>query len=467
MQTPTSSTMQLGLAIAALLPFSCHALFNFGDSGIIYNNLGGLGPVTMDPEELRYSNLTMLNLPDGVDLVITNLTAYQADVNPGQGIINNGLNGQFGSINVLTNTSTTLQFCFEMDGMNFTMDKFVITWFDLDNHPQGNRQESVTICEPFVEAMTSMNTTVLEEVLMDGKVKFTSDVAGDIGDNPSDPMNLTQLQLDRAVAVEYADVSCFIVLLEVEAPPTIYGRNFLFGGESSLLPLPLSTPTPAPMPMVATIKSDPHFRGLDGSFFDFDGNANEKYALLVNKEDGIEMIAGFGTAYTVGFSMPTSSKVPVGYKPKGTWLASVAICITDPEDRSSKATLVVAGDKNSSPSDEELEYGSVLLVNDSKDSSSLLTYTISNQGKTVVYTSKILTGKIHIVPPPGTWGVSAEKSHELTHINVDIDRLDVGNLHSFEGILGASAQGYHADNADAESYEAHQFVDERLLRMLP
>lgn len=54
-----------------------------------------------------------------------------------------GLNGAFGSINVLTNTSTTLQFCFEANGMNFTMDPFVITWFDLDNHPMSNRQESV------------------------------------------------------------------------------------------------------------------------------------------------------------------------------------------------------------------------------------------------------------------------------------------------------------------------------------
>jgi len=68
------------------------------------------------------------------------------------------------------------------------------------------------------------------------------------------------------------------------------------------------------------------------------------------------------------------------------------------------------------------------------------------------------------VPPPGTWGVSAEKSHELTHINVDIDRLEVGNLHGFEGILGASADGYHADNSGivAKAYALVSFQQEHV-----
>jgi len=112
---------------------------------------------------------------------------------------------------------------------------------------------------------------------------------------------------------------------------------------------------------------------------------------LVSKQDGIEMIAGFGTAYTVGFSMPTSSKMPVGYKPKGTWIASVAICITDPVHRTSKTTLVVVGDKNASPSDEELEYGSVFRVQNGEHSSSLLTYKLSNQVNSRISTSIIVS----------------------------------------------------------------------------
>ena len=114
----------------------------------------------------------------------------------------------------------------------------------------------MTICEPFDYWMTTENSTIDVDPLPDGKVVFTSTVGGTIDDNPSDPMDLTQLQLDRAVAVLYdGGISCFIVSLEVQSPPTIFGRNFLFGGQSSLLPLPSPTPTPAPMPMVATIKS--------------------------------------------------------------------------------------------------------------------------------------------------------------------------------------------------------------------
>ena len=66
MKTQTWSTMQLALVIATLLPYSCHAQFEFAGSTIISNNLGGLGPVLADPEELRFTNLTMLDLPNMV-----------------------------------------------------------------------------------------------------------------------------------------------------------------------------------------------------------------------------------------------------------------------------------------------------------------------------------------------------------------------------------------------------------------
>lgn len=82
-------------------------------------------------------------------LRITNTTEYTPamieSTNGPKGVDFNGLSGQFGIINVLSDTSVKLKFEFinTTDESPYTLEGLYFSWFDLDQGPTGNRQEKV------------------------------------------------------------------------------------------------------------------------------------------------------------------------------------------------------------------------------------------------------------------------------------------------------------------------------------
>jgi hypothetical protein len=66
---------------------------NFEGATLAANNLGGMGPVTSDPAELRLSGVTLGSAT--MDFVITNLTRYYGV--PTKKVAVNGMRGEHGS----------------------------------------------------------------------------------------------------------------------------------------------------------------------------------------------------------------------------------------------------------------------------------------------------------------------------------------------------------------------------------
>eukprot|EP00958_Prasinococcus_capsulatus_P024259 scaffold3761_cov372-Prasinococcus_capsulatus_cf.AAC.27 len=79
---------------------------------------------------------------------------------------------------------------------------------------------------------------------------------------------------------------------------------------------------PPPATIIATegvvIKSDPHFKGLDGSYFNYDGEVGKIYLILRHKKDKYQLIARFGQAYTSGVSVVNGIMRP--YHKQGTFI---------------------------------------------------------------------------------------------------------------------------------------------------
>ena len=112
-----------------------------------------------------------------------------------------------------------------------------------------------------------------------------------------------------------------------------------------------------------------YLQGLDGNIFHIEGTAEHTYALLVQHEDGVAVIGRFSRAYTTGVAFINNTITP--YKPKGTWIKSLAIQIK--ESYSSKgdqystflssSVLLVASSSTAYPSsDSKLRYGSLQTV---------------------------------------------------------------------------------------------------------
>lgn len=461
-------------------------MLDFGDSELTANNLGGQGPVLTDPPYLEYSMLQDL-LPDEVCLRVTNTSAYMPSFNPGGGVEFNGLSGQFGIINVLSDTSVDLKFEFvnKTDETPYVVPFFIFTWFDFDMNPNGGRVESLVAENVFSTFFVTLDTTL--EITTDMgamTTTFMSTVPGFVSDNPMDPSDLTPEQEAKAVAFVYEDISSFCITLCISGPSNEFGRNLIFGGVSDLVesPPPPSPPPTGDMPVIGSsppppgvvVKSDPHFQGLDGEYFDFDGEPGRVYALMVHSEDEMALIARFETAYTTGVSYKNNVLLP--YKAKGTWVSSVGLSVSSTsEGNMESATLLVSSSGSAlSDADYKLESGSMQLIASSESALDMMKVAVSKKGPSTVvsFTTDVLDGKVFIVPPPSSWDVDAadeEKMTLLTHLNIAIERLSISDIEHLDGVIGVSARGLKPSEAraDESAFEAVNFVDEELVALLP
>jgi len=215
-----------------------------------YNNLGGLGPVTSDPAELRYEKVFTTGYElQPVDLVIKVANGSQYIV------ANTALNGlwpinsnttQMGQVNIKTGTQSTFDFMFVKTGTDelYELSNVMFSVYNLDQKAKG-----MGVNHEYVEFNTAVtNWTLTDPTLVnqsgsisgaEGLLKFTSTEAGYLSDNPTDPLKLTPMQMERSVTVWYQSKSKFQITLGHSAEisnPKAGGRNMLFAGPGIYCP---------------------------------------------------------------------------------------------------------------------------------------------------------------------------------------------------------------------------------------
>ena len=135
--------------------------------------------------------------------------------------------------------------------------------FDFDTGPLGDYMESLTVPEYAyykTPLRPSSGRAVTPTVNVDETTRtFRASAAGTSSDNPSDPLNLTDVQAARGVQFFFRSEDGAIdatYIVSYSGVGNCTGRNLMFAGDSSLcappppmppLPPPLSPP-PSPVP---------------------------------------------------------------------------------------------------------------------------------------------------------------------------------------------------------------------------
>jgi len=244
--------------------------WTFFNAQVTDNNLGGVGPnKTSGAQEIRYSNVA-----DEIDLVLSIDTTHQAKPyvtnptckdaagnkcvigkdagcpKPGMtcGDDNNGFSGKFGQVNVKGGTSVAMKFTLVDAGTENPVDiapgqTVFFSVFDFDSSIVG-AHEYVDFTTPLDSHRTTPTTTV--KLTGDDKHLYAqSGRQGDDSDNPTDPLNMTQLQLDSAVWVTYTGRNTWgMTFGESGNPKGKGGRNLMFAGRAE----GDCPPGPAPFP---------------------------------------------------------------------------------------------------------------------------------------------------------------------------------------------------------------------------
>ena len=183
---------------------------NFEDATLVYNNLGGFGPNSGDPEQIRYGGIGTKN-GERIDLVVTASAGYAA-----ANANNNGLNGKFGQINTLVGTESVFTFTF----VNFdagdavtTIGDFYFSAFDLDKSKKTTEfwcfddEDGATLEYEDSDAMVVINQGVACDGGAGASTLFTANAMGFGCDNPDDPSNLRVIECPDDACSNYCDDS--------------------------------------------------------------------------------------------------------------------------------------------------------------------------------------------------------------------------------------------------------------------
>jgi len=216
-----------------------------------YNNLGGMGPVTSDPAELRYEKV----FSSGSEMQPVDLVVKVADGSP-YTVANTDSNGlspaspakhaQMGEINIKIGTQTTFDFMFVKSGTNepYDLSNVMFSVYDLDEKKTGlgENHEYVEFVTPVTDWTLTDDTIVKKSGSIngaDGILKFRSTEAGTLADNPTNPNALTDGMKSRSVTVWYSSMSKFQIALghSMEKDNGVNGgRNMLFAGPGIFCP---------------------------------------------------------------------------------------------------------------------------------------------------------------------------------------------------------------------------------------
>jgi len=209
------------------------------------SNLGGLGPDTGAAQELRYYSVTTDDEGGQIDLVIVNTSEYIPRESS-----NNGLSGCFSQINVRSGSNPVdldIRFYKTRTYEPVIFASHFVTIFDVDESRNNRGKESITVYDGVEQIFQYPDHELeIDDTPGNGLVRFTSTEVGTGVDNPTDPLNLTPLQMRRSVAFSYFDKLGF--QLTFGATGGRGGRNFLFAGRSQLADPTFGQPTPPPTP---------------------------------------------------------------------------------------------------------------------------------------------------------------------------------------------------------------------------
>lgn len=264
------SDLFLGLAeqIEATKEAGCGDLPFVLLTGVVSSNLGKQGP-DHDAEEGIIYSATQTNTGthiENLQIHVHSLNSfdvegdddenYDKDYRPAftHGPFVNGIHGKFACINVKQGTTLKMRaHAYDADKQeDVDLPRAYVSFFDLDTGIQNNHSvEHVKIAG--YSAYYLSNETEIKTVhdesfyatkdtdggtgdvikLGGGFTGFYATLEGTGDDNPSDPLLLTKQQKDRAVTIEFADVTKFD--FEIGASPGKTARVFSFVFRPSLL----------------------------------------------------------------------------------------------------------------------------------------------------------------------------------------------------------------------------------------
>eukprot|EP00924_Labyrinthula_sp_SR-Ha-C_P016293 augustus_masked-scaffold_106-processed-gene-0.17-mRNA-1 protein AED:0.53 eAED:0.57 QI:0/0/0/1/1/1/2/0/1352 len=180
-----------------------------------------------------------------VSLLIENLTEYYAANSQ-----NNGVDGDFGRINIRNNAAVRFRFSFVDSTLSeVNISELTFTFFDIENGGCNCDINSCAVCPECISAdkareFIRVNTTSLQSFFLDANsllctsgtpdiLELSSSTEGFFGDNPTDINSLTNFQERVSAGLLFHDFSSFEVELEVQGG--LNGRNVLFGFSNTFL----------------------------------------------------------------------------------------------------------------------------------------------------------------------------------------------------------------------------------------
>lgn len=179
--------------------------------------------------EIRYGEVCKVGT-SAVDLVITVDKGYVA-----KNTKNNGMNGEFGSVNLMAGNKNTFTFSFVKNGPGAELVNIESTYFTIyDIDESDGWKEEVTLTG--FESWSVHTQSDLQRVIEPGKATFISTKLNI--PNPANPIYLNDEQLRSSVEARFANVTQFTMTMNIPQKPGStqpkHGRNFFFSGVSAL-----------------------------------------------------------------------------------------------------------------------------------------------------------------------------------------------------------------------------------------
>uniref|UniRef100_A0A7S1Q7N0 Uncharacterized protein n=1 Tax=Alexandrium catenella TaxID=2925 RepID=A0A7S1Q7N0_ALECA len=205
------------------------------------NNLGRKGPETEKEEGIVYevrpyntgansSHALELHLHAVTEGFFTHSEAEGAKIQSGyspEWAKVNGITGEFGTINIKPGTNVTLQLhAYDAtEKKDISLPRFALTFFDLDAGQGGTKSVEFLRINNFAKYIVT-NETQLDIRPEAGATKFEATAEGTGDDNPEIPYELTPLQKNKVVSLEFKDQN--EVIFELGASPGDAARVFQF-----------------------------------------------------------------------------------------------------------------------------------------------------------------------------------------------------------------------------------------------
>lgn len=190
------------------------------------NNLGGLGPTGGD------SNMRFREALPGTDLIVSATSPYTPKVSA-----RNGQNGEFGRVNVQSNSTVDLAFKFVETGTHKLrrVDSLLFSFVGIDQAHNCSARMELEVGD-FSAYYVSEDTHLHVAHDDTNRLLLRSTVKGEGRKGPTGPLALSKDEEQQSVTFLFKETSEFWATLTVrKAWGAATARNFLFAGASSLV----------------------------------------------------------------------------------------------------------------------------------------------------------------------------------------------------------------------------------------